>query len=82
MAGNHDYGRLYAFFYDFGQHLGTVHLGHFDVAEDGVVFFFFCLLEAFLSVFCGFNLIALHFQDFFQGIADGPFVVYNQNLHR
>ena len=82
MTGNHYHGRLYALFYYFGQHLGAVHFGHLDVAEYGVVFFLFGFLEAFLSVFGSFYLIAFHFQDFFQGVTDGPLVVYNQNLHR
>ena len=81
VAGYHYHRRLYPFLHQTGEHFGTVHLGHLDIAEDSVVFFLFGLLKALLAVFGHFYLIGFHFQDLFQGVADGTFVVYNQDSH-
>ena len=81
MAGYHDNGGFDSLLDEFGKHLRTVHLRHFDVTEDGVIFFFFRFFKPLTAIFGRFYLVILHFQDFLQGIADGSFVVNYKNFH-
>ena len=81
MTGDHDYGGFHAGLDEFGQHFGAIHLRHLDVTENGVVFFLFRLFQALATVFGRIHLVILHLQDLFQRIADGSFVVYDENFH-
>ena len=81
MAGNHYYRRFNPVGDQFRKHLDTVHPGHLDVAENGIVLF---LLRHFASgspVFSGLNFISFHLENLFERIPDGPFVVNYQYFH-
>ena len=81
VAGNHHHGGVQAHFHEFREHLGAVHPGHLDVAEDDVVFLLFNLLERHEPVFGGIDFVAFVAEDLPQRIADRPLVVYDQNFH-
>ena len=81
VAGDHDDGGLDAVGDELLKDFGPVHAGHLDVAEDGVVLLLFRHFTGVGAVFGRVHLVIFHLQDLLEGVADGAFVVNNQNLH-
>ena len=81
VAGDHDDRGLDPVGDELLKDFGTVHPGHLDVAEDGVVLLLFRHFTGVGAVFGRVHLVIFHLQDLLEGVADGAFVVNNQNLH-
>ena len=77
---NHDHRRRHVFLGQHVKHIQAVHLGHFDVAENGVE----CRLgghqDAVHPGACFRHLVALVLEDFTEAGADGRFVVDQEKM--
>ena len=81
VAGDHDDRGLDPVGDELLKDFSTVHPGHLDVAEDGVVLLLFRHFTGVGAVFGRIHLVFFHLQDLLEGVADGTLVVNNQNLH-